>query len=105
MPLPSHPGEVTRLLQHLRDGDALVIQLAPIGRLSEILIHCSDARLMGIKPAQKRSAGGAAASLVIKLREPNAALCQIVDVGRMYFPAIAADIRVSHVVRKDNDDI
>ena len=105
MPLAGHRGPVAGRPQHLGDGDAAVIEIAPVSVLAPVLGHVADARLVRVQAGQQRGAGGAAAARVVELREPQPAGRKLVEVGRGNFAPVAADVAEAHVVDEDHDDV
>jgi hypothetical protein len=60
---------------------------------------------MRMQPCQHGSSGWAAAGCVIELRKPQAVTCKPVQIRGLHFSAVAANIRVAHVIIQDEDYI
>jgi len=64
-----------------------------------------DACLMLVKPGHQRGPGRTAASCVVKLRKAQPTGGKPVQIRRMNLTTITADIRISHIVSHNQDDI
>jgi len=64
-----------------------------------------DARLMRMQTRQERSPCRAASRGVVKLREPNAARRKGVQLRRLDFAAVTADVGITHVIGHNQDDV
>ena len=53
---------------------------------------------MGMQAGQERSSRGTAAGGVVELRESQPLLRQAVEIGGLDLSAIAADVRIAHVI-------
>ena len=77
----------------------------PIGTWPHEVIEKAHAGLMRIEAGHQRRPRRTAAGRVVELREPHAMLRQGIDVRRGNFAAIAAEVRPTHVVDENDDDI
>ena len=106
VPLAGHGRPVAAGLKNLGNRHAVAAQEALVlARPRYSSDHVADAGLVRVQPGQKRRPGGTATSEVVHLREPDAALGQPVEVGRGNLGAVAAQVRKSHVVGQDEDDV
>ena len=105
VPFASHICGVTCGLERFGDGNAFVIEIALIGGYAEVLVHVSDACLMGIETCQKRGACRAAAGVIIELGEAQAVGGEFVDVRGFNFSAVTADVGKTHIVCEYDDDV
>ena len=60
---------------------------------------------MGIKSGQKRGTGWTATGRIIVLCETQTITCQPVDVWSFYLTTKASEIRISHIVNENDNDI
>ena len=105
MPLARKAGGIARRLEHLGNRDAAVIDRARVATRPVIVREDADAGLMRMQAGKQRRARGAAACRVVKLREPDAAIRQPIEVRRPDFASVAADIRKSHIVDQDEHNV
>ena len=105
MPLATHAGVITIEFQDFGNRHAVLIQLTLITIVAAIFHHVSDASLMRIQPGKQRRPRGAASRRVVKLREPNAIFGKAIQVRCLNLTAVATDVRISHVVGHDQDNI
>ena len=107
MPLAGHGGEIARVFQQLGESDNPIHQCpANAGGLwNGELFQMSQSRLMWPGAGEKRGARWAAAGAIVELGEFEAARAKRINVGRGYFAAVRAEIRIAHVIRQNNDDI
>src|SRR5262249_28556909 len=61
--------------------------------------------LLGVVPREKRRPRRPATGRVVELREPEAILREVIEVGRGDLATIASGIRETHVVREDDEDV
>jgi hypothetical protein len=64
-----------------------------------------NAGLMRVKPGYQRGPCRTTAGGIVELREAHSTGGKCVQIWRMDFPAVAADIRVSHIIRHYQHDI
>ena len=105
VPLAAEVGRVFVLLQHLGDGDAALVQVAGIAFRSVAVGENADAGLVRMQSGQQRCARRAAAGGVIELRIAQAVGREAVEVRSFDLAAVTADIRKSHVVVEDDQDV
>ena len=68
-----------------------------------VLRQDADTRLVRMQAGQQRCPGGAATGCVVELRKAHTTSSQTVDVRRVDFAAIAADVRKTHVIGHDEE--
>ncbi len=91
--------------QHFRDRHALAVQFPTVTVSSLILHHVPDSGLVWMQSRQQRSACGATSRCVIELSKLQPVRAQRIEVGRLDFAAVTADIRKPNVIGEDNDNI
>ncbi len=105
MPLAREVRRVAGRAQGLRDGHALVGQVARVAVRGVVEVQDADPDLVGVQPGHQRRARRAAAGGVVELRQPDALGREPVDVRGVDLAAEAADVGEPHVVREDQDDV
>ena len=100
--------------QRLRDGYRVVGQV-PLVRAGlqglgldddpGVLHHAAHAGLVGIQSREQAGPGGTAPRGIIETGVTQAARSQGIEVRRLDFAAVTADVRETHVVRHDKHDI
>ena len=105
MPLARHQRAIATGAQHFGNGDTIIAQVALIGARATVLHHVADAGLVGVETGQQRGAGGAAARAIVHLRAADAVTLHVIEIGRLNFGAIAADVGITHVIDQDDDDV
>ncbi|MBA7659634.1 hypothetical protein ES703_67619 [subsurface metagenome] len=105
VPLAGHVRTVTGLFEHLGDGYTAVVQVAAITVITSVIHHVSDACLVLVEPGHQRSPRRAAAGGVVELRKAQAAGGKSIHVGRVNFTTIAADVRISHIVSHNQNNV
>ena len=105
VPLARHERRVARFLEHFRDRDAAVVQVALVGRAAAVVDHVPDPRLVSVESGQQRCAGRAAAARVVELSEAQSLRCQRVQVRRRDLAPVASDVGEAHVIGHDDDDV
>ena len=105
MPLASHVGAITCGPQHLGHRDRFPAQLTPITVEARVALHQADAGLMGIQAREQRSARGTTPRRVVELREADAVFRQRVQTRRGDFRAVAANVRIAHIVGENDHDV
>src|SRR5690606_2113946 len=103
--LADRVGAIARGTERLRDRHAALVERASIPRVTTILDHVADARLVRIEAGEKRRPRRAAAPGVVKLREAKAVLRESIEGRRPDLAAVAAEVGEAHVVREDDDDV
>ena len=99
MPFPAHIGAVSVFSHDFGNGRISLVYLPAIPRTMLVhLGHPSHAHLVLVSSGQQGSPAGATASCILELAEADTFRGQFVQVGGLYFAAIAADVRESHVV-------
>ena len=105
VPLAAEIGLVVVLLEHLGDGDAALVQIAGIAFRSVAVGEDADPGLMRMQAGQQRGARRAAAGGVVELRIAQAVGRQSIQIGRLDFAAVTADVGKSHVIVEDDQDV
>ena len=110
VPFSGHQRVVPGWTQHLGERHALTIQEALVGSLdSQRLIgrrrHVADSGLVRMKPRQQTRSCGAAAAGVVELGESQSVARELIDVGRLDLASITTQVRESHVVHEDHDNV
>jgi len=105
VPLAGHVGRVARALEGLGDGDAAAVEVAAVSVEPAVVHHMPDAGLVRVEPAHEARASRAAAGGVVEVREPQPVGGQTVEARRVDLTAVAPDVRVTHVIRHDQDDV
>ncbi len=91
MPLAAQGSDIAGLLKYLAQRHHV---------LPQVLL--AESR---IQPGQNRSTRRRAFSIVVKLRESHPLTGQAVEVRRHDLPAIATDIRKTHVIAQDEHNV
>ena len=65
----------------------------------------AEAGILPILAAHERRAGGLALRRIVELRETETLRGEVIKVGRGNFAAVAAEIRVTHIVGEDENNI
>src|SRR5687768_14236564 len=92
-------------LQCLGNGCAVAIESSTITIVPAIFHHMSYTRLMWMQSCQQRCARGTTSRCVVELREPHTVLRESVQVRGFDFPAVTANVRETHVVAEDYDNV
>ena len=87
VPFSYHSGLVTGWLEKFRNG------------------YLTGAQTIAVDPAHQGGPCGPTPGCVVELGEPQAVLGELVQVGGIDFPSEASEVRESHVVREDDDDV
>src|SRR4051812_24176856 len=72
---------------------------------AQALNHVTDPGLMRIKSSHERSARGTATSRVVELRKPQSVRGELIEIGRLDFRPVTAEVRETHVVGHDENDV
>jgi hypothetical protein len=110
MPLAGHIRGVARVLQQRRETRDTEVQETLVTRLTALLAvprpaHHAETGNVVIGAGKQLRAGRRARQARIELRQHHAATRERVDVRRRDFTAESADVRVSEVVRDDQQNI
>ncbi len=106
VPFARHERLVAGLFQNLGKGDATVVELSHVaGQLAVAAGHQSDAGLLGIEPGEQGGPGRTAARAVIKLREAQTTASQRIEIGRVDFAPVTAEIAEARVVRQNDENV
>src|SRR5437762_7969983 len=70
-----------------------------------LLGHVADACLVRIEAGKKGCARGTTTGGIVKLCETHAAPGEFVEIGCMDFAAVTTEIRIPHIIHKDDDDV
>jgi hypothetical protein len=105
VPFANCHGAIPGLLHYLRNGYALIIEVATVSGLSMIHGHMTHSRLVWIKPCKQACAAGAAARRIIELCKPQAVGSQRIEIGSFCFASITSEIREPHIIRKNQQDV
>src|SRR5438045_1982411 len=65
----------------------------------------ADASFMWIKAGEQRSTAGAAARVIVELREADSICGEAIEIWILDFAAVTAEVREAHVIRKDDHDV
>src|SRR5688572_23583779 len=107
MPLARHGREVTSWPQHFGNGDGAFVE--PSGRAdraaADDVFEVTHAGLMRVQTGQETRARRRAPRRAVELCESSAACGECVEVRRGNLAAIRADVRPSHVVYENDDDV
>ena len=91
MPLTCNEGTVSNGPQHFPEGGSV--------------FHVVVSNGIGVVAGEQFCPGGVTLGGVVELGETQPALGQPVEVGSLDFPAIAADVGISHVIDHDQDNV
>ena len=105
VPLACHVSFVACGFQSFGDRHAFTIDFAAVTVVAAIVHHVAHASLVWVQTGHKTRTSRAATRGVIKLREPQSILSQLVQVGRIDLAAVTTDIRKSHVIGHDVNDV
>lgn len=109
VPLADHPCGIASPGKHLRDGAAIRKEVSGIGRApAGVRLSCghiSDSCLVGVQPGHEGGTGRATPGRIVKVGEPDSTFSNTVDAGGRDFSAVTAQIRISKVVGKDQEDV
>ena len=105
VPLARHECVVARRAKDLGDGYASAVQFPAVPLPAAVFHHVAHARLMRIEPGEQSGSRRAASCCVVELREPQSAAGEPVEIRRGDLRTVAADVRETHVVGHDNDDV
>ena len=105
VPLAGHERGVAAGLQGLGNRDRSGTQISQVPIQPVRAHHVADVRLMGIQAGQKGAAGRTTARGVVELAVAEAASRQTVQVGGIHFPAVTPEIRETHVIVENQNDV
>ena len=105
VPLATEIAAVARGLEHLGDGGAALVQVAGVAFRARVIRQDANAGLMRVQTREQRRARRTAARRVVELREAQAVTGQPVQMGRVDFAAVAADVGIAHVVVEDQKNV
>ena len=99
VPLADVIAAVARLAERLAERDAAIVESSQIGRAAVRMGlaggEAGNAGLRRVQAGHQRGAARAAARGVVEGLEANAPFGQSVDVGRVDFAAVAAEVRIA----------
>src|SRR5687768_6060637 len=105
MPFAAHVSAITTSLHNLRNRRAVLIQVSAITVVLTILHHETDTCLMRIKSREQRSARRTATTHIIKLCETDSVFRKLIEIGSLNSAAVTAQIRKTHVIRHDEQNV
>ena len=105
MPFTGHERRISSLAQHLGDGHTITVDVTLITTQRSRPGHRAHTRLMCIQTGHQRRARGATAGGIVKLRVPQAILRQLIKIGRLNLAAVTTDIRKTHVIGHDQNNV
>ena len=105
MPLAAQIGRVLLLLQHFGNGDTVLVEIAGVAFRAIAVGKNSNAGLMRMQPSQQRGSRRAAARRVVELRIAQPIRSQTVEIGGFDLATVTADVRKSHIIVQDDQDI
>ena len=105
MPFAGHERRIPSLLQYLSDGHTIAVDVTLITTQRSRPSHRAHTRLMCIQTGHQRRPRGATAGGIVKLRVPQAILRQLIKIGRLNFAAVTTDIRKTHVIGHDQNNV
>ena len=105
MPFTGHERRIPSLLQYLGDGHTIAVDVTLITAQRGRSSHRTHTRLMCIQTGHQRRARGATAGGIVKLRVPQAILRQLIEIGCLNLAAITTDIRKTHVIGHDQNNV
>ena len=69
------------------------------------MLHMGIADRVSVVTGKELGPGGVTLRGVVELGEAQTVLCELVEVGGLDFPAIAADVGVPHVIDHNQDKV
>ena len=105
VPLAGHERGVATGLQGLGNRDRSGTQIAQVPIQPVRAHHVADVRLMGVQAGQKGPARRTTARGVVELAVAETASRQTVQVGGVHFPPVTPEIRETHVIVENQNDV
>ena len=105
VPLAGHGGEVAGPTENLRDGVALFGEPSAVARHALVRSHPAYSGLVGVEAGQERGPRGTAAARVIELGKSGSPGREGIEMRGGDLTPITADVRESHVIHHDEDDV
>ena len=106
VPFAGHGRQVASLTEHFGDGHTLVIESSSVTRQAlgqpSSNRHPPDGSRC---PVSKRCSRRTASPRVVELRKLRTASCQCIEMRRRDLATVGTDVRESHVVHHDDDDV
>ena len=106
MPLAGQISTVVSLFQYFGDGYALFRQVPTI--TVDVIVemrHVTHSNLMWIHTGQEAGSCWTATCCIVKLGISQTLRCEAIQVGCIDFAAVASDVRVTHVVSQNENNI
>ncbi len=105
MPFSTHQGSVARFAENLCQRGTAVVQAADVAGALVAVNHVPDARLVGIEAGQQAGPRGAAPRRVVEIGVTQTTLREGIEVRGLDLTAEAAEVRIPHIVRQDQNDV
>jgi len=105
VPLAAEVGPVSGGPECLGDGEALSVEITPVGGQAVVAHHVTDPGLVRIEPGQEGRPGRAASSRIVELGESKTAASERIEARCRDFTPVAPDVGVAHVIRHDENDV
>ena len=105
MPFAGHERRISSLLQRLSNGHTIAVDVPLITAQRSRPSHRAHTRLMRIQTGHQRRTRRATAGGIVKLRVPQAMLRQPIKVGRLNLAAVTTDVRKTHVIGHDQNNV
>ena len=105
MPFAGHERRISSLLQHLSNGHTISVDVTLITTQRGRPGHRTHTRLMCIQTGHQRRTRGATAGGIVELRVTQAMLCQLIKIGRLNLAAVTTDVRKTHVIGHDQNNV
>ena len=103
MPFAGHERRIPSLFQYLSDGHTITVDVSLI-TAQRGPGHRAHTRLMCIQTGHQRRPWGNSGRYC-KLRVPQAILRQLIKIGRLNLAAVTTDIRKTHVIGHDQNNV
>ena len=105
VPLARHVSGITGGPQNFGNCQATLIQFPAITIVTSVPGHVANTSLMWIQTCEQSCSRGAATRRVVELREAQSILRERVEVGRLNLPTETTNVRVTNIVRENDDDV
>ena len=105
VPLPAHVGAITGRFQHLRNGRAILAQIARISLGSRIISQDADPGLVRMQAGQQRRPRRAAPGSIVELRIAQTLAREPIEIWGLNFATKAAEVGEPHVVVQYQDNV
>ena len=105
VPFAGHQRPVIREAEHLGDRRGVFTEVSLIGSGAQVRGHVTHAGLVRIEPGQERRPGWTAPRAVVHRREHESVARQGIEMRGLDFGSHDAEIRESHVVDQNENDV